>query len=261
MRHVESARSVRARLGDIGERNRVPRGSFVHVLPTPARTVTPDEFEQRLAPVLAHLRGVLIARHGIEVGLDVHAEVSSFAWEQRDMVCGLGNPAGYLFRVSQSKARRYRRWDRTAPLPVERAVGLADGDPRLDDAMAQLTKDERTVCVLVHGYGYRYELDAVESTDAVGDVKFSAAPRGDSRRALLLVAAALLVVAGLGAVTRRGLEQSSTADGSTLPNSPSSVAYSTATTTLVGEPVQNGPHRDARAVVRGVEGRDRRINR
>ena len=143
--------------GRIGETNRVPRGSFVHVLPTPARTVTPDEFEQRLAPVLVHLRGVLIARHGIEVGLDVHAEVSSFAWEQRDMVCGLDNPAGYLFRVSQSKARRYRRWGRTAPLPAERAVGIPDSDPRLDEAMAQLTKDERTVCVLVHGYGYRYE--------------------------------------------------------------------------------------------------------
>jgi DNA-directed RNA polymerase specialized sigma24 family protein len=127
------------------------------VLPTPARTVTPDEFEQRLAPVLVHLRGVLIARHGIEVGLDVHAEVSSFAWEQRDMVCGLDNPAGYLFRVSQSKARRYRRWGRNAPLPAERAVGIPDGDLRLDEAMAQLTKDERTVCVLVHGYGYRYE--------------------------------------------------------------------------------------------------------
>jgi RNA polymerase sigma factor (sigma-70 family) len=27
--------------------------------------------------------------------------------------------------------------------------------------MEQLSKDERTVCVLVHGYGYRYE-DAAE---------------------------------------------------------------------------------------------------
>jgi DNA-directed RNA polymerase specialized sigma24 family protein len=127
------------------------------VLPTPARTVTPDEFEQRLAPVLTHLRAVLIARHGVDVGVDVHAEVAGYAWEHRAMVFGLDNPAGYLFRVSQSKARRYRRWGRTAPLPAERAVGLADGDLRLDEAMAQLTKDERTVCVLVHGYGYRYE--------------------------------------------------------------------------------------------------------
>ncbi len=127
------------------------------MLPTSARTVTPDEFEQRLAPVLAHLRGVLIARHGVDVGTDVHAEVAGFAWEQRNMVCTLDNPAGYLFRVSQSKARRYRRWGRAVPLPAERAVALQDGDPRLDAAMARLTKDERTVCVLVHGYGYHYE--------------------------------------------------------------------------------------------------------
>ena len=37
------------------------------------------EFEQRLAPVLGHLRGVLIARHGIDVGTDVHAEVAIVA--------------------------------------------------------------------------------------------------------------------------------------------------------------------------------------
>ena len=141
----------------IAETNRVPRGSLVHVLPTPARTVTPDEFEQRLAPVLTHLRAVLIARHGVDVGVDVHAEVASFAWEHRGMVCDLENPAGYLFRVSQSKARRYRRWGRDLALPAERTAGRTEGDPRLDGAMAQLSKDERTVCVLVHGYGYRYE--------------------------------------------------------------------------------------------------------
>ena len=135
----------------------MPRGSLVHVLPTPARTVTPDEFEQRLAPALTHLRAVLIARHGVDVGVDVHAEVASFAWEHRDMVCDLENPAGYLFRASQSKARRYRRWGREIALPAERAVGRPEGDPRLNEAMAQLSKDERTVCVLVHGYGYRYE--------------------------------------------------------------------------------------------------------
>ena len=51
---------------------------------------------------------------------------------------------------------------------------------------------------------YRYELDSVESTDAIGDVKPSGAPSGGGRRALLLVAAAVLVIAGLVAVTRRG---------------------------------------------------------
>lgn len=87
---------------------------------------------------------------------------------------------------------------------------------------------------------YRYELDSVESTDAAGDVKPSGAPRGNGPRALLLMAAAALMIVGLVAVARRGLEQSPATDGSTLPNEQSSVAYST-TTTLVGEPVKNGP--------------------
>ena len=128
------------------------------MLPIRARAVTPDEFEQRLAPTLTQLRAVLIARHGVDVGLDVHAEVASFAWECRDMVCGLDNPAGYLFRVSQSKARRYRRWGRAITLPRESNPGTHDeADPRLDEALLGLNLGERTVVVLVHGYGYRYE--------------------------------------------------------------------------------------------------------
>jgi RNA polymerase sigma-70 factor (ECF subfamily) len=120
--------------------------------------VSRDEFEQQLAPVLADLRGVLIARHGIDVGVDVHAEVASYAWEQRDMLCTMSNPAGYLFRVAQSRARRYRRWNRAIEFPAE-SVSPADGTdhPRLDEVMAQLSKDERTLVVLVHAYGYRYE--------------------------------------------------------------------------------------------------------
>jgi DNA-directed RNA polymerase specialized sigma24 family protein len=121
--------------------------------------VSADEFEERLAPVLGHLRGVLVARHGVELGVELHSDLASYAWEQRAMLCGLENPAGYLFRVSQSRARRYRRWGRTVQFPPERAVGVRvpDGDPRLDDALARLTKDERTVAVLVHGYGYTYD--------------------------------------------------------------------------------------------------------
>lgn len=62
------------------------------MLPTPARRVNDSEFEAVLAPVLADLRGVLVARHGVELGLDVHAEVAAFAWEQRDSLCRMENP-------------------------------------------------------------------------------------------------------------------------------------------------------------------------
>ena len=120
-------------------------------------------FEQRLDEALAHLRGVLIARHGLELGADLHAEVTEYAWQHRDRLPDLDNPAGYLYRVAQSRTRRYRRWNRAVTLPAERPTnqrldGLpADHDVPLEEALARLRPDERTVVVLVHAYGYRYE--------------------------------------------------------------------------------------------------------
>lgn len=68
------------------------------------------------------------------------------------------NPGGYLFRVSQSRARRYRRWGQAVALPRESNPGTqGETDPRLDEALLGLNQGERTVVVLVHGYGYRYE--------------------------------------------------------------------------------------------------------
>src|SRR4051812_15214191 len=64
---------------------------------------------------------------------------------------------------------------------------------------------------------YRYELDSVESTDTVGDLKPSGAPRGDGRRAVLLVAAAVLVIVGLVAVTRRSDENTPASGGGNAP--------------------------------------------
>jgi RNA polymerase sigma factor (sigma-70 family) len=68
------------------------------------------------------------------------------------------NPAGYLYRVGQSAARRYRRWERHVVLPPERPPsGLtSEADVLLHEALARLEPDDRTVVVLVHSYGYRY---------------------------------------------------------------------------------------------------------
>ena len=122
-----------------------------------------DEFDRRLGEPLQHLRGVLIARHGLEVGADVHAEVVAYAWENRDRVATLVNPSGYLYRVSQSRARRYRRWRQASDLPGERAHPSIsfDTNGELSDALARLKPDERTVAVVVHAYGYTY-LEAAE---------------------------------------------------------------------------------------------------
>jgi len=131
----------------------------VSVVPTSGSVMDTDEFERRLGQPLRQLRGVLIARHGTEVGLDVHAEVVAYAWENRDDLASMSNPSGYLYRVSQSRVRRYRRWRRVADLPPDQAGVSAEspGDVRLSDALARLSADERTVAVIVHAYGYTYE--------------------------------------------------------------------------------------------------------
>jgi RNA polymerase sigma factor (sigma-70 family) len=145
------------------ETNDVGRGSSVVVAPVETSGMSTDSFEQRLDEALTHLRGVLIARHGLELGADLHAEVTEYAWQHRDRLREVDNPAGYLYRVAQSRTRRYRRWNRAIALPPERPTdqrldGLpADHDVPLDAALARLRPDERTVVVLIHAYGYRYE--------------------------------------------------------------------------------------------------------
>ncbi len=76
-----------------------------------------------------------------------------------DRVAALSNPIGYLYRVSQSRARRYRRWRRVLDLPPERGHpdSSSDVEVSLSVALAQLKPDERTVAVVVHAYGYSYE--------------------------------------------------------------------------------------------------------
>jgi RNA polymerase sigma-70 factor (ECF subfamily) len=116
-------------------------------------------YDGRLDGSLRHLRGVLIARHGIDIGCDVHSEVAAYAWENRDRLAAMENPAGYLYRVSQSRARRYRRWGRRVVLPAERVEPdwTSPLDVSLSDALGRLSVDDRTIAVVVHAYGYSYD--------------------------------------------------------------------------------------------------------
>lgn len=62
------------------------------------------------------LRQALIAAYGPNVGPDVTAEAFAYAWVNWDRLKAMQNPAGYLYRVGQSKARRgiFRK-----PPPIE----------------------------------------------------------------------------------------------------------------------------------------------
>jgi DNA-directed RNA polymerase specialized sigma24 family protein len=100
------------------------------------------ETEPRLSYALA-------AAYGLEVGAEATSDALVWAWEHWESLEDKRNPAGYLYRVGQSKARRYHRPRVLFPaLPSMEAPSV---EPGLTDALASLSKNQRVAVVLIHG--------------------------------------------------------------------------------------------------------------
>ena len=100
------------------------------------------EAEPRLSYALA-------AAYGLEVGAEATADALAWAWEHWETLEDKRNPAGYLFRVGQSKARRYCRPQVLFPsLP---AAEVPTVEPGLTAALAGMSKNQRVAVVLIHG--------------------------------------------------------------------------------------------------------------
>ena len=110
------------------------------------------EFERFAEVAAGRLRTALIAAYGPDVGADAAAEALAYGWEHWSRVSGMANPAGYLFRVGQSAARRSRR--RHGYLPQPEAYELADFEPRLVPALEALTEVQRVCVLLVHAFAW-----------------------------------------------------------------------------------------------------------
>ncbi|MCU1392664.1 MAG: putative polymerase subfamily sigma factor [Ilumatobacteraceae bacterium] len=113
-------------------------------------------FEQFAVDADLQLRRALVARFGVDVGHDVANDAMAYAWEHRDEVCAASNPLGLLYRVGQSSARRYLRWNRRVDLPAEEAFGDQPFEPGLAPALAAMRAEHRLAVVLIHGYGWSY---------------------------------------------------------------------------------------------------------
>ena len=74
----------------------------------------------------------------------------------------MDNPAGYLYRVGQSEARKHFR--PTGFLPVGPAPGFPDFEPGLAPAMESLTEPQRVGVLLVHALGWT-QREAAELLD------------------------------------------------------------------------------------------------
>ena len=77
----------------------------------------PGSFGGLIELIRGRLLPGLWSKWGSEVGGDVGCEVEEYAWENRDRLLRMSNPLGFLYRVSQSKARRYSRWSTRTTFP------------------------------------------------------------------------------------------------------------------------------------------------
>lgn len=119
----------------------------------------PASIEELITLVRARLQPVLWSRWGIEVGGDLCCEVEEYAWRHSDRLLRMANPLGYLYRVSQSSARRYVRWSRRTTFP-SRFPDVVHEDPSMHDVMqllGGLSPDQRACVLLVHGFGWSYD--------------------------------------------------------------------------------------------------------
>jgi len=107
-----------------------------------------DEFTVFVKDIEPRLSFALAAAYGVEVGRESAADALAYAWEHWGKVREMENPAGYLYRVGQSHARRYRR---RGPLFPAAVPGELPGvEPGLPAALSSLSVAQRTAVVLVH---------------------------------------------------------------------------------------------------------------
>lgn len=111
------------------------------------------EFETFVRDAERRLSYAFAAAYGPDLGAEATAEAIAYAWEHWKRLRQMENPIGYLYRVGQTRVRRFRfRRPPIAPLPdggVDKWV-----EPRLLTAIEALSRNQRVAVVLVGAYGW-----------------------------------------------------------------------------------------------------------
>jgi len=104
----------------------------------------------------AGLQRALVAGFGRDLGQEAMAEALAYGWAHWDRIRSVENPAGYLYRVGYRWAIR-TRGRRRPPTMVD---GPDRGEPMVEPGLARalesLSERQRTVLLLIEGYGWTY---------------------------------------------------------------------------------------------------------
>lgn len=122
-----------------------------------------DSFTKFTRDAEPGLRRALTAGFGSEVGREAAAEALAYGWQHWERVEGLANPAGYLFRVGQNKARRLiagraRRRMGRSPWSGHDEIVFAEPwvEPSFGPAWGRLSDRQRIVVGLIHAFDWSY---------------------------------------------------------------------------------------------------------
>ena len=116
------------------------------------------DFEEFVDRDARRVRRALVSFYGADVGNEAADEAMAIAWERWASLAGMANPAGYVFRIGQTKAQPHVRWkSRRSLLRVDDSTaesvdvaGLVD----LLNALERLSPDQRTAVMMVKSFGY-----------------------------------------------------------------------------------------------------------
>jgi DNA-directed RNA polymerase specialized sigma24 family protein len=114
--------------------------------------------------IAQRVKRALVGAYGLEAGTEAAGDAVAWAWEHRAELLAMENPSGYLYRVGQSAARRYRSRTLRLPVPPISVVDDVVIDPRLPAARARLSTRQRAAVLLVHAHGY----GLTEAADVLG---------------------------------------------------------------------------------------------
>lgn len=118
------------------------------------------------------LRRVMTSQYGVDIGCE-STDALAWAWEHWDRLCGMSNPAGYLYKVAQTQTQARRAISRGRPVtlppePTSRTDSGSSIDVDLADALRELPDQQRLAMLMVHVYGWTpIEVGRITGTPAV----------------------------------------------------------------------------------------------